>query len=133
MRGPRSHRVRRGTRPTALLSSVATLLGALFLCLGPAGPAPVADHRGVAGPAVSTAADRDHGHTATFTCPFGRGDCGLKPAMNPAVLTAPPLDAPLQTAAEPPFTAPAASTGGPRRAGALPRAPDLHVLQVLRA
>ncbi|MEU1278901.1 hypothetical protein [Streptomyces sp. NPDC005805] len=132
-RGSRGHRVSRVARPTALLSAVVTLLGALFLCLSPSGPV---SHHGAA-------EQQRHGVTAVdghgadrgpaFTCPYDRGDCGLMPVLNPAVLTAPPLDAPLQAASEPPYTVPPAAPGGPRRSGALPRAPDLHVLQVLRA
>ncbi|MEV4329085.1 hypothetical protein AB0K02_00825 [Streptomyces sp. NPDC049597] len=135
MRGSRSDRVSRSARPTALLSSVATLLGALFICLSPSAPAP---HQGAA---HETAAVRAPGATdgggpassPVFSCPDHRGDCGLLPVLGPAVLTAPPLDAPEATAAEIPRTAAADGGGGPPRTGALPRAPDLHVLQVLRA
>ncbi|NWF27630.1 hypothetical protein HW130_15395 [Streptomyces sp. PKU-EA00015] len=134
MRGSRSDRVSRSARPTALLSSVATLLGALFICLGPSAPAP---HRGAAHEAAAVRAPGATGGgpepSAVFSCPYDRGDCGLLPVLGPAVLTAPPLDAPLAAAAELPYTAAPADGGGPPRTGALPRAPDLHVLQVLRA
>ncbi|TXS50782.1 hypothetical protein [Streptomyces sp. t39] len=130
MRGSRGVRVSHGVRPTALVSSVATLIGALFLCLG-AGPAP-AHHPAGEGRGVFGVAAPGHGPTPAFGCPYDRGDCGLLPVLSPAVLTAPPIDAPLQAGAEPPYTVPPAVPGGPRRSAAQPRAPDLHVLQVLR-
>ncbi|MFF8843842.1 hypothetical protein ACF08N_14155 [Streptomyces sp. NPDC015127] len=135
MRGSRSDRVSRTARPTALLSSVATLLGALFLCLSPSGPAP---HQGAVHEAAAAAqapgASRGGAEpAAVFGCPYDRGDCGLLPVLSPAVLTAPPLDAPPAAEAQIPYTAAPADGGGPRWTGVLPRAPDLHVLQVLRA
>ncbi|MGV9315966.1 hypothetical protein ACWDR0_27825 [Streptomyces sp. NPDC003691] len=102
----------------ALLSAAATLLGALFLCLNAAD-----DH--APGPAA-----RDS--VPAFSCPYDGGSCGLRPVVGAAVLTAPPLDTPplsaelLRTPAGPP------DLGGPDRSGPLPRAPGLHVLQVLR-
>ncbi|MFP1624019.1 hypothetical protein ACLB9X_02085 [Streptomyces sp. 5K101] len=134
MRGSRSDRVSRSARPTALLSSVATLLGALFICLGPSAPAP---HPGAAHGAAALrapgAAAGGAEPSAAFSCPYDRGDCGLLPVLSPAVLTAPPPDAPPAAAAEIPYPTAPAGRAGPPRTGALPRAPDLHVLQVLRA
>ncbi|MFI2369798.1 hypothetical protein [Streptomyces sp. NPDC018833] len=137
MRGSRSDRVRRSERPTALLSSVATLLGALFICLSPSGPAPheaagARPHLGT--PAAAHGTDRTPAVSETVLgCPDDRGDCRLLPVLSPAVLTAPPLDAPPAAVAQGPYTSPPAAGGGARWTGALPRAPDLHVLQVLRA
>ncbi|WP_371652382.1 MULTISPECIES: hypothetical protein [unclassified Streptomyces] len=109
---------------------MATLLGALFLCLTAGGltaggaasadPAPLAHH---AMP-VSGAAQ--------YSCPYDRGDCGLFPHADPAVLTAPPLDTPALGAAHAVRAAAVRPSGAPVRGGARPRAPDLHVLQVLR-
>ncbi|MBM9621928.1 hypothetical protein JE024_24975 [Streptomyces zhihengii] len=131
MRGSRGVRVAHRVRPTALVSAVATLVGALFLCLGTGtGPAP-AHHPAGEGRGVFSAAP-GHDRTPTFGCPYDRGGCGLMPVLSPAVLTAPPLDTPLQAAAEPPYTVPPAPPGGHRHSAAQPRAPDLHVLQVLR-
>jgi hypothetical protein len=111
-------RLARIARPTALMSAVATLLGALFLCLSPAGP----HHTALADADITTA----------YSCPYDKGDCGLLPALSPAVLTAPPLDAPPAAGVQPPHFGPPPPTGRLPRSGALPRAPDLHVLQVLR-
>lgn len=112
----------------ALVSAMATLLAALFLCLtagGGASPdpaAPRAHHALVAGGA------------AQYSCPDDRGDCGLFPHADPAVLTAPPpLDAPAPGGAHTVRAATVLPPGAPVRGGARPRAPDLHVLQVLRS
>ncbi|MER5885172.1 hypothetical protein ABT160_15195 [Streptomyces sp. NPDC001941] len=120
MGGLRLKRTSSTVRPTAGVTAVATLLAALVICLAPGS----AHHpgRAVAAPASGT----------QFSCPDDRGDCGLFPCLTPAVLSAPPLDAPLQadgpsrlTTAPPPCVLRA-------RGDARPRAPDLHVLQVLR-
>ncbi|MGP9021125.1 hypothetical protein ACT1U9_22360 [Streptomyces sp. BR1] len=111
----------------ALLSAMATLLAALFLCLTAGGRAsadavPAAHHITITlavGP-------------AQYSCPYDRGDCGLFPHADPAVLTAPPLDTPAPSAAQAVRTAAAHPAVAPVRSGAGPRAPDLHVLQVLR-
>ncbi|MFD7440827.1 hypothetical protein [Streptomyces sp. NPDC059909] len=132
MGGPRHKRIVRIARPTALVSAVATLLATLFICLGGR-----ADARTEAG------LDHADGHTAItaapsaqvraeYTCPYDRGDCGLFPHLSPAVLTAPPVDGPVDGATPPPVPAPAHDAGPAPRTGALARAPDLHVLQVLR-
>ncbi|GGP40493.1 hypothetical protein GCM10010278_16540 [Streptomyces melanogenes] len=115
------------SRPVALVSAMATLLAALFLCLTAGGgasadPIPRAHHAAVP---MSGAAQ--------YSCPYDRGDCGLFPHTDPAVLTAPPpLDTSAPGAAHAAWTAAASPSGAPVRSGALPRAPDLHVLQVLR-
>ncbi|OII61031.1 hypothetical protein BJP40_07260 [Streptomyces sp. CC53] len=142
----------RASRPMALLGAVATLLAALFLCLGPSGHAADADgHPGAlsaragapAAPSLPAAgAPRPFeayeayealhdGVGGRYTCPLDGRDCGLLPSLTPAVLTAPPLDPPLHAhGAAVAARAPAPVL--PSAAWSVPRAPDLHVLQVLR-
>lgn len=128
----------------ALVSAVATLLAALFFCLG-AGPGPEDHHAGTgavaaSGPAASgttATGTKAAGPAATRTvveyiCPFDRGGCSLFPSLSPAVLSAPPLDPPLHAADGLPRVEPPSGDGAARRSGVRPRAPDLHVLQVLR-
>ncbi|WP_328944991.1 hypothetical protein OG259_29390 [Streptomyces sp. NBC_00250] len=117
-------------RPMALVSAVATLLGALFFCLG-AGP----DGHHEAGPpsgSRATATGTAGAVVVEYICPYDRGGCSLFPSLSPAVLGAPPLDPPLQAADGLPRLDPPSGDGPARRSGAGPRAPDLHVLQVLR-
>ncbi|MEU4066177.1 hypothetical protein AB0F25_27820 [Streptomyces wedmorensis] len=109
----------------ALASAVATLLAALFLCLG-AGPDREDPHHE---PGESLRAVTVVGE---YVCPYDRGGCSLFPSLSPAVLSAPPLDPPLDAAGGPPRLAAPPGDGPARRSGAQPRAPDLHVLQVLR-
>ncbi|MCD2467215.1 hypothetical protein MBT42_27140 [Streptomyces sp. MBT42] len=134
-------------RPMALVSAVATLLAALFFCLG-AGPGPEAHHAGTgpgaasgsAGTGTSTAARTattaaraaTAGTVVEYICPYDRGGCSLFPSLSPAVLSAPPLDPPLHAADGLPRVEPPSGDGAARRSGVRPRAPDLHVLQVLR-
>ncbi|RCH69445.1 hypothetical protein DT019_05985 [Streptomyces sp. SDr-06] len=114
-------RLTRITRPVALLSAMATLLAALFLCLAAGG----GEHLG-----------RPHGPLADgpaqYSCPSDQGGCGLHAHSVPAVLTTPPTDAPTPAAVHGlrPVTPRAGAAAV--RFGARPRAPDLHVLQVLR-
>ncbi|QDY76475.1 hypothetical protein [Streptomyces qinzhouensis] len=119
MGGHRLGRLARTTRPVALLSAAATLLGALFLCLNAAAD----DH-------APGAAARDS--VPAFSCPYDNGPCGLRPIVGAAVLTAPPPAAPPLSAESPRSPAGPPDLGGPDRSGPLPRAPGLHVLQVLR-
>ncbi|MFI6053578.1 hypothetical protein ACIBCO_26265 [Streptomyces violascens] len=127
-------RLTRITRPVALLSAMATLLAALFICLAAGGgenPAhlPQAlDFVRAGGTPIGPSADGP----AQYVCPYGQGDCGLVPHTGPAVLTTAPTDAPAPAAvhAVRPVT-PGAGTV-PVRFGPRPRAPDLYVLQVLR-
>ncbi|MEU7022947.1 hypothetical protein ABZ990_20130 [Streptomyces sp. NPDC046203] len=161
----------RHARPLALASAVATLLGALSLCLGltglfgaPAGQGhhgapydPWAAASRATAPTAVPAAGSATAHTAyapyaahppytatggvtpsafrgeqRYSCPYESGGCSLFPALSPAVLGAPAHDAPPHTADRLPlFSAPHLSGRMPR-SGAQPRAPDLHVLQVLR-
>ncbi|MEU6709521.1 hypothetical protein [Streptomyces wuyuanensis] len=152
MGGMRNARTAHTARPMALGSAVATLLAALFICLGQAdtGPGQARDHDahrdtevfraaasaspapGPAGGADRAARGAGADPAAAYTCPYDRGDCGLFPHLTAAVLTAPPQDAPPAAAGLTPGAVPDRAPGGPPRTGALPRAPDLHVLQVLR-
>ncbi|MFC8585211.1 hypothetical protein ACFUGD_11765 [Streptomyces sp. NPDC057217] len=109
----------------ALVSAVATLLAALFFCLG-TGPG---SHHGAAPEQEARAATAV---PVEYVCPYDRGGCSLFPSLSPAVLGAPPLDPPLQAADGLPRLAPVSGDGPARRSGVRPRAPDLHVLQVLR-
>ncbi|MFJ6630132.1 hypothetical protein ACIQMR_01825 [Streptomyces sp. NPDC091376] len=133
MGGLRHTRTAHTARPMALGSAVATLLAALFLCLGQAETAagtarPHDAHQGFEGLTAAPGTPDQ----AAYSCPYDRGDCDLFPHLGPAVLTAPPLDSPLAVSGLPADPATAALGGRPPRSGALPRAPDLHVLQVLR-
>ncbi|MFB9392811.1 hypothetical protein ACFPM3_02205 [Streptomyces coeruleoprunus] len=108
---------------------MATLLAALFICFGPArhaGALPAPAGAPVAGEAVFAGAA-----TSAVSCPHDDRDCGLFPSLTPAVLTVPPLDPPPQADGLTAFATapPPGRTGGPQDR---PRAPDLHVLQVLR-
>ncbi|MER8043125.1 hypothetical protein [Streptomyces sp. NPDC094032] len=118
----------RHARPLALASAVATLLGALFLCLGVADPAAAEQ-----GPGGHTRAAGHHTSVVDeYVCPYDPGGCSLFPSLSPAVLSAPPLDAPLHLEGRAPRPAAPHHSGPAPRPGAQPRAPDLHVLQVLR-
>lgn len=120
----------------ALVSAVATLLAALFVCLGsgPSGPGGHPGHERAAAPASvgPTATPVPGTGRAAYVCPYDRGDCSLFPALSPAVLSAPPLDPPLHTEDRLPRVDALAGEGAGRDPGVRPRAPDLHVLQVLR-
>lgn len=139
----------RDARPTALLSAVVTLLAALYVCLGPADT-----HHAASPPTTVTAAGPDAAHGAgagitlrtdvertaarqagapEYTCPYDRSNCRFIPHLSPAVLTAPHPADPLGTHdMSPAHLARPTGTGQLSRSGAFPRAPDLHVLQVLR-
>lgn len=107
----------------ALLSAVATLLAALFICSATDAPAP---RRG--GSVVSLAGAPD----ARYDCPYDRGHCTLFPRMGTAVLTVQPPTAPLAADSGSPHLEHAHAGGRALRSGTRARAPDLHVLQVLR-
>ncbi|WP_251067494.1 hypothetical protein [Streptomyces sp. ISL-36] len=105
------------------MSATATLLAALFVCLGGAAHDPQAQAR----------VHKEHAAAADeYVCPYDRGDCSLFPSLGPAVLTVPPLDPPPHAEGRVPRLAPPHGTVRAPRQGAQPRAPDLHVLQVLR-
>ncbi|MFJ5706997.1 hypothetical protein [Streptomyces sp. NPDC093105] len=135
----RLERPYRHARPMALASAVATLLAALFVCLGsgPVGPGGHPGHERAAtapaaappGPAATPVPGTGR---AAYVCPYDRGDCSLFPSLSPAVLSAPPLDPPLHTEDRLPRVDALAGDGAAGGPGVRPRAPDLHVLQVLR-
>ncbi|MGX1884714.1 hypothetical protein [Streptomyces sp. NPDC055287] len=110
----------------ALLSAVATLLAALFVCLG-TGPEP-REHHGAAAAVATTATPAQDG--PAYICPYDSPHCGVFPHLSPAVLTAPPPATPV--AAEPQYSAPPAAAGPARGSDVLPRTPGRHVLQVMR-
>lgn len=141
----------RDARPTALLSAVATLLAALYVCLGPADThhersptvraaatsSAAAQHpERAASPGITLRTDVEAAGRAAapeYTCPYDRSNCRFIPHLSPAVLTAPHPADPLGTDdVSPARLALPAHTGQVSRSGAFPRAPDLHVLQVLR-
>ncbi|MFJ9826460.1 hypothetical protein ACIRSU_19115 [Streptomyces sp. NPDC101160] len=121
----------RHARPLALASAVATLLGALFLCLAvtaePGDPDPHDRH-----PAARTVQEAGGITGDQYVCPYEPGGCSLFPALSPAVLSAPPMDPPLHAAGRLPHIGVPHRSGQAPRTDARPRAPDLHVLQVLR-
>lgn len=144
----RDTRPARIVRPMALLSAVATLLAALYLCTGPAGhSAGLGAHPGGGGGAAYAAGHATPAGAAAvadplpsdpagavwsrFGCPYEDRECGLFPPLNPAVLTVPPPDPPLYADGLAPL-GPAPGAVRPDGTRAPPRAPDLHVLQVLR-
>lgn len=136
MGGPRPSHIRI-TRPTALLGAVATLFAALFICLTPGVADPAEAHHRDASPqsarATPTAThDVPVPAEARYTCPYEKDNCGLFPHHSPAVLTVPPPTAALTADAPLPHLEPPYPTGQVPRSGTLARAPDLHVLQVLR-
>lgn len=115
----------------ALVLAAATLLAALFLCTAPAGHHPSGG--GPTAGAMTRVAGGTAGAAEQFSCPLDTDDCRLFPRSGPAVLTAPLLDpaasgGELPRGAVPPPPASVAVPDGTAR----PRAPDLHVLQVLR-
>uniref|UniRef100_A0AAU2VAN7 DUF2946 domain-containing protein n=1 Tax=Streptomyces sp. NBC_00003 TaxID=2903608 RepID=A0AAU2VAN7_9ACTN len=127
-------RLTRITRPVALLSAMATLLAALFICLAAGGgehPARLPQALNfvrAGGTPIGPLADGP----AQYTCPYDQGDCGLFPHTVPAVLTTPPMDTPAPAAVHDVRPVTPRAGAAPVRFRARPRAPDLHVLQVLR-
>ncbi|MEV7424675.1 hypothetical protein [Streptomyces sp. NPDC091212] len=115
----------RNARPTALVSAVATLFAALFVCLSPGPGAPEPHHAERSATAVGQA-------QTEYVCPYGKGDCGLAPHLSQAVLTVPPPVAALPGGPRISHLEPERPVGQVARSGAQARAPDLHVLQVLR-
>ncbi|MFD3947024.1 hypothetical protein [Streptomyces sp. NPDC058579] len=113
----------------ALASAVATLLAALFVCLGSGDQGESAHHERTAHAAQATGATPV---ADEYVCPYDRGGCSLFPSLSPAVLTAPPLDPPPHAEGRLPGPVAAYDTARAPRSAAQPRAPDLHVLQVLR-
>lgn len=136
MGGPRHRQRIRVTRPTALLGVVATLFAALLICTGSADhPRTTAatDATAATGMTLVTGAGPGHPAEAAFVCPYDPTGCSLFPHLSPAVLTVPPPAAPLGADVQPVrLELPHPDGRSLRSCGAPARAPDLHVLQVLR-
>ncbi|MFC9298432.1 hypothetical protein ACFTWH_07990 [Streptomyces sp. NPDC057011] len=118
----RGRRVRPGLLRAVLLTAFGVLAGVLLLCARPGEPhAPNA-------PAAAQAPRPAH---AVCVSPYDLPGCSPLAHTIPGLLPAPP-PAVVLAGGDPP---PAAATGGEGRIrprGPLARAPDLHVLQVLR-
>ncbi|MFI8099713.1 hypothetical protein [Streptomyces sp. NPDC086023] len=115
----------RTRRHVALLCALGTLLAALFLCTGTGSSGPVRD------PGGAVARHAAEAHRAAYVCPYDLPGCSPFSHLTPGVLTAPPPAAALPAVVPPP-AGPDLPAG--RRLPPEPsaRAPDLHVLQVLR-
>ncbi|WP_228447022.1 hypothetical protein [Streptomyces paludis] len=124
------------------MSAVATLFAAFLICLGGGSGAVSAAPSGASGASDVAYVTHEGGtaHTVTapaeagarYICPYGKGDCGFFPHLSPAVLTVPPPVAPLADGVQLSHLTVAHPVGRAPRSGAHARAPDLHVLQVLR-
>ncbi|MFG2296561.1 hypothetical protein [Streptomyces sp. NPDC048603] len=154
--GGRSHTQRgRGVRRAALLCALGTLVGALFLCArtgggeaadrlvahgvagaasGPAsgalpGPPGVRAAAPVTGPGPGPVpAHRAH---ASYVCPYDLPACSPFSHVTPGLVPVPP-PAVATHGAEPAPVAAVRAAGAARPVQPPARAPDLHVLQVLR-
>ncbi|MGW7194969.1 hypothetical protein [Streptomyces chryseus] len=113
----------------ALLSAVATLLAALFVCMGMS-PESREHHAPGAGSVTAVTVAPTAPDAPAYVCPYDSSHCGVLPHLSPAVLTVPPPAAPV--AAEPLYSVPPATAGPACGCGAPARAPGRHVLQVMR-
>ncbi|MFI1012500.1 hypothetical protein [Streptomyces sp. NPDC020965] len=107
---------------------MATLVGALFICLSP----PAEHHRTADRFRAMITVSPSAPVVPAYTCPYDRGACGLLPVTGPAVLTVPPPDSPIAAAEQPARLDRPVDGARPPHSDSQPRAPDLHVLQVLR-
>ncbi|WP_328970685.1 hypothetical protein [Streptomyces sp. NBC_00239] len=123
---------RRVVRPVALACALATLVAALFLCARPvAGHGTGSDRAATAvlSHPSSPSSPSSPGHGA-YDCPGGMPGCSGFVHGTPAVLTVPLPAAPAAGPPAPvPMPRPVSRVLPPQP---LARAPDLHVLQVLR-
>ncbi|MEV8531249.1 hypothetical protein [Streptomyces sp. NPDC051211] len=125
--GGRQHTQRgRRLRRAALLCALGPLVAALFLCARTGG-----GDAAVRVQAAAPGVPAGHAPHAAFVCPYDLPACSPFSHVTPGVLPAPP---PAVTApgAEPPPPRPTRSAGAVRPPQPAARAPDLHVLQVLR-
>ncbi|MFJ3200588.1 hypothetical protein [Streptomyces sp. NPDC086989] len=123
-------------RRAVIVVALSVLFGALFLCVRPGEPHPVAGGASVAGASgaggpAAAGAVRGHGAHAVCVSPGELPGCSPFSHVARGVLPAPPPAVTVPGSAPPPA---ARTTGaGPARpSGTLARAPDLHALQVLR-
>ncbi|MEV7520711.1 hypothetical protein [Streptomyces sp. NPDC091371] len=107
--------LRRAVRLTAFWGLVGALLAVLFLCARPGGTDRVVEARA----------------HAVCVSPYDLPGCSPLAHAMPGVLPAPPPTA-VPAGGEPPAPARACGAGSTRPPEPLARAPDLHVLQVLR-
>ncbi|MFJ5550252.1 hypothetical protein [Streptomyces sp. NPDC093225] len=121
------------------MCALVSLAAALFLC-GSTGRTGASGHPVAAGGPGADAAHRlaaaagPHSGAAmraAFLCPYDLPGCSPFAHATPGVLTGPPAAATVP-AVLPPAGAGARPAGRPMPAGPPARAPDLHVLQVLR-
>ncbi|MEV7614574.1 hypothetical protein [Streptomyces sp. NPDC089799] len=127
----------RGVRRAALLCALGTLVGALFLCArpgggtvpasGPAGPHP----RPLTVRAVAPVPVPAHWAHASYVCPYDLPACAPFSHVTPGLVPVPP-PAVAAPGAEPPPPGAVRAVGAVRPVQPPARAPDLHVLQVLR-
>ncbi|MEU6299726.1 hypothetical protein [Streptomyces erythrochromogenes] len=124
-------RGRSALRRAVLLTVLGVLAGALFLCARSGEPHSVST-ADAASTADASAEARAHG-TAHAVCvsPYDLPGCSPLAHVTPAVLPVPPPAVTVPGGRTPPGTV-TAQTGRVRPPEALARAPDLHVLQVLR-
>ncbi|MFD7257061.1 hypothetical protein [Streptomyces sp. NPDC059874] len=107
--------LRRAVRLTAFWGLVGALVGVLFLCSRPGGDGRVVEARAHAVCASP--------HDLPGCSPLAHATAGVLPASQPAAVPA---------GGEPAAPARAVGAGSTRPPEPLARAPDLHVLQVLR-
>ncbi|OLZ68727.1 hypothetical protein AVW11_11980 [Streptomyces amritsarensis] len=119
----RGRRGRSALRRAVVLAVLGALAGALFLCARPGG-----SHSA----SVSASEARAHGAAhAVCVSPYDLPGCTPLAHVTAAVLPVPPPAVTVPGGGAPPAAQPAA-VGRIRPPEALARAPDLHVLQVLR-
>ncbi|MEU6315331.1 hypothetical protein [Streptomyces sp. NPDC047014] len=123
----RGRRRRSPLRRAVLLSGLGALVvlaGALFLCARPGEPHTGSAEVRATGPAHGAA-------RAVCVSPYDLPGCAPRAHVPPAVLPVPPPPVTLAGGGAP-TAAPAGGAGPVRAPAPLARAPDLHVLQVLR-
>ncbi|MFE6910715.1 hypothetical protein [Streptomyces erythrochromogenes] len=127
-------RGRSALRRAVLLTVLGVLAGALFLCARSGEPHSVSTSDAASATDASSASAEARAHgTAHAVCvsPYDLPGCSPLAHVTPAVLPVPPPAVTVPGGRTPPGTV-TAPTGRVRAPEALARAPDLHVLQVLR-
>ncbi|RSS80537.1 hypothetical protein [Streptomyces sp. WAC06614] len=133
--GGRRHTLRRrhrrpAVRRGALLGVLGALLGALLLCTRAGGGTEVMPTHAKAG-LGGVAVDGSASAHSSYVCPGDLPGCSHFPHVAPGLVPVPP-PAVLPPRAEPPPGAAAGPEGRIRLSRGPARAPDLHVLQVMR-